>query len=756
MRSDSVSSGALRRSLIIGLLLGTLLVLLMIRVLAIQTIDFERYQSKVIEQMTTESALNARRGNIYDSNGVLLATNITTYRVFISPRSIASFDKAKGLPAGASAENIARGLSGILGEDYGITYDFALKQTTYTRYLDRTIARNVDEETVAKIRTFIDAGKYNDQIYAEATSTRYYPQDTLGAHVIGFTGSDGAGLYGLELKYNELLRGSDGKYITARDSHGNEMPYEYQSYVPAKDGDSIYTTLNSYVQSVLEEQLEATLIESGANNRVCGIVMDVRDGSILGMAIAPAFSLNDPWKLNDESLSKLAASGFAEGSDEYARLARELREFTWSNKAITEVYMPGSTFKVMTVSMVLEEKLAKLTDKFFCSGSLMVGGRTIHCHVTRGHGSLDLVGGLQQSCNPVMMTLGARLGNERFYNYIRLFGYLEKTGIDLPGEGSTLFWPRSYFGEVDLAVASFGQNFKVTAIQQLCAVASVANGGYLVTPHLVDRVTDREGNVVYKFENSIKRQIISGEVSATVAEILEGGVSGGAGGKNAYVAGFRVAAKTGTSEKVGDDRSLRIGSCVAFAPADDPQYAVIIIVDEPTLGSIYGSVVAAPYVGAVLGKILPYLGVEPVYTDDELKNMAVKTPGFVNWSVSLAKSYADNLDIAVEIRGEGKYVIKQSPAAGSYMEQSSGKIILYTSNDAPQSGVKVPDVMGRSALSANGVIINAGLNIKIEGTRNYLNGTGAVVVAQSPAAGEVVIEGTVVTLTFRYLDETDD
>lgn len=739
-----------------GLLVGLLLVILMIRVLVIQTVDFDRYHSKVIDQLTTESVLSAQRGNIYDANGVLLATNITTYRVFISPRSIAKNDRVYGLASGSSADNIARGLAEILGENYKITYEYVKKQTEYTRYLDRTIARNVDEETVKKIRGFIDVNKYNDLIYAEATSTRYYPQESLAAHVIGFTSSDGSGLYGLELKYDEQLKGTSGKYITARDSHGNEMPYEYQSYIPAKNGDCLVTTINSFVQTVLEEQLETTLIEAGANNRVTGIVMDVRDGSILAMATSPGFDLNDPWTLNDYSLGKLAASGHTEGSDEYSALKKELLLTTWSNKAITEIYMPGSTFKIMTVSMALEEKLASLSDKFFCSGSLMVAGRPIRCHKTIGHGSLDLVGGLQQSCNPVMMTLGARIGTEKFYNYVKLFGYLEKTGIDLPGESGSIFFPQSTFSEIDLAVSSFGQNFKITAIQQITAVAAVANGGNLVTPHVVDKIIDRDGNVVYEFENKIKRQIISSSVAATVSRVLEGGVSGGAGGKNAYVAGYRVAAKTGTSEKVGDNRDLRIGSCVAYAPADDPQYAIIIIVDEPSLGTSYGSVIAAPYVGAVMAKILPYLGVEAVYTDAELKNMAVDVPSFVNWSISLARSYAENLEIKIEVVGDGKYVRRQSPAAGQKMEQSSGKIILYTTNDVPDTTITVPDVAGRSAASANNMIVGAGLNIKIEGTRNYLSGAGAVVISQYPAAGTAVPAGTVVTVTFRYLDETDD
>lgn len=733
-----------------------LFAILLIRVLAIQTVDFDRYQSDVIEQWTTESVINAKRGNIYDANGTLLATNITTYRIFISPRGIEKFDDDNGLAPGTTAQNIARGLSSILEEEYGTTYDYVMKQAEYTTKLDRTIARNVDEATTNKIRVFVNLNGYNDQIYTEATSKRYYPQGNLAAHVIGFTGSDGAGLYGIELEYNRELSGTTGKYITARDSHGNEMPYEYESYIAAQDGNCVHTTLNTFVQEVLEEQLNNTLIESGAKNRVCGVVMDVNTGAIIAMATAPSFDLNDPWELNEESLNKLNASGYLKDSKEYTDYKRELLTTTWSNKAITEIYMPGSTFKIITVATALEENVVNFNEKFFCAGSLIVGAHNIHCHKTVGHGSLTLSGGLQQSCNPVMMTLGARIGTQRFYNYVKQFGYLEKTGIDLPGEGGSIFYPESSFGEVDLAVSSFGQNFKITAIQQICGIAAVANGGYLVTPHVVEKITDNDGNILYQFENKTKRQVVSKEVCESVSKILEEGVSGDGGAKNAYVAGYRVAAKTGTSEKIGDDKSLRIGSCVAYAPADSPKYAVIIIVDEPSIGSLYGSTVAAPYVGNVMEEILPYLDVEAVYTDEELENMAITVPNFIYWSRDLAKEYAESLDIEIEIKGEGQYIMKQSPASGASMEQSGGKVILYAGNELPTDLKTVPNVIGRTASAANGMIINSGLNIKIEGTRNYLSGTGAVVVNQSPAAGEKVQEGTIVTLTFRYVSDNDD
>ena len=354
-----------------------------------------------------------------------------------------------------------------------------------------------------------------------------------------------------------------------------------------------------------------------------------------------------------------------------------------------------------------------------------------------------------------MMTLGLRLGTETFYQYVEAFGYMERTGIDLPGEAKGIFFNESTYSTIDLAVTSFGQNFKVTPIQQLNAICAVANGGQLMTPHVVSKVVDTDGKTVYEADVTAKRRVISEDVCKTVSEILEEGVSGNGGAKNAYVLGYRVAAKTGTSEKVGDDKEARIASTVAYAPADDPKVAVIIMVDEPTIGSRYGSTAAAPYVGNVLEQILPYLGVEAVYSDAELEKMAVTVPNLSYWSIALSTNYLDSLGLSYEIVGDGSYVTGQVPASGTSMEKADGRVILYTGKEKPAQTVTVPNLLGKTAVAANSMVINAGLNIKIEGTKNYLSGTGATVVSQSPAAGTVVAKGEVVTVTFRYLDDED-
>ena len=751
----STDTGTVKRAGVIGMMIVAAFLFLLIRILMLQTVGYEKYRDKVLNQITTEAEVVADRGKIYDRNGVLLATSVTTYRVFIAPRIIAQVSEEQELKYDVL---IATELSGILD----VEYDYILKQTTYTKYLDRTLARNVDEEVAKRVRKVIGDNDLEDMVFLQAGTTRYYPNGTLACHALGFTGSDGAGQYGLELKYDSILSGTNGRYITARDSHGEEMPYEYQSYIEAQDGHSIITTLDINIQSTLEEQLRATYTESGGQNRATGMVIDVKTGEILAQATYPDFDLNDPRKLNDFDTETLASAGFTADSEEYAKLRQELQLTTWSNKAVTEVYMPGSTFKIVTASMAYEENLVNPTETFYCPGHHypLEGSKIkIHCHKTTGHGSQTFAVGLQNSCNPVLMMMGARIGRERFYDYFRSFGYLEKTGIDLPGEGTSIFYQESAFSELDLATASFGQNFKVSPIQQLMAVTAVANGGYLLTPRMVKEVIDSEGNTITTYSTDVKRQIISTETAKKLAEVLEGGVSGGAGAKNAYVAGYRVAAKTGTSEKIDKKnetgKEYYICSCVGFAPADDPEIAVIILVDEPTKGVLYGSTVAAPYLANVMRDVLPYLGVEAVYTDKELANMAVEAPSLVTWYASVAKSQAESMGFEVEIVGSGSVVKSQVPAPRTLMESHNAKIILYTESDMEKTTVTMPDLSGKTAVAANEILANFGLNIRIAGTNNYMSGSGAVAVAQSHAPGSEVERGTVITVTFRNQDADD-
>lgn len=734
--------------------------LLLIRIFWIQTVDYDRYQAKVIEQMTTESTVNAKRGNIYDRNGVLLATDVTTYRIFISPSSILS-SQQKADEEGKTvnyADLVARGLSEALNEGYGVTYEFVIKQTEYVKYLDRTVARQVDESTADGIVTFVEENDLDGMVYLEATSSRYYPYGTIGAHLIGFCNSDGTGIYGLELEYNEQLSGTPGKYVIARDAQSNEMPYEYEQYIPAIDGYHITAAMDIFVQAALEEQLKLAYEESGGQSRACGIVTDPMTGELLAMAVYPTFDLNDPWALNEYDSEALLSSGLASDSAEYSQKKAELLLKTWSNKAMIEAYIPGSTFKIMTSAMVLEEDAVKVTESFNCPGYYMVGSTKIRCHKTTGHGHLTFAGGIQQSCNPVLMNVGLRLGTDRFYEYFKAFGYLERTGIDLPGEGVSVFHREDNFQTLDLATASFGQNFTVTPVQHVSALGAIANGGDLLTPHAVLRITDAAGNVIERFDAEVKRQIVSTETCRTVSEILAEGVAGDGGARNAYVAGYRVAAKTGTSQKIGYENAGAddyICSCIAYAPAEAPRVLALIMVDEPTLGLLYGSTVAAPYIAGLLETILPYMGVEAVYTDAELETLSVTVPNMIGYNAQQAQARATDLGVALKIVGEGAKVVRQSPAAGEKMERDGGGLIVYLGDATEESTVQVPNVMGLSAAAANRVLINAGLNIRITGTKQHLTGSTAQVVRQSHAAGETVSEGTVITLTFTTAGETE-
>ena len=760
MVGGTPSTKVRRRAGIICIILSLIFILLSLKILFIQIFNFKEYEQKVLDQITQETSVSANRGTIYDTNGVVIATNITTYRLFIDPAAIMRQSDEDGVNY---ADIIAKGVSAI-GE-LDITYEDVMKQAGYTRYRDRTLARHLSEETADLVRTFIEESELDDKalLHLQATSKRYYPYETLASHVIGFTGSDGTGLYGLEYTYNDILKGTDGKYIGAKDSFGNEMEYDYESYIPAIDGYSITTTIDVYIQSELEEQLKTSYIESGAKNRACGIVMDVDTGAILAMAVYPPYDLNNPSVLDDDSQKKLNESGFEKDSDEYTALETQLRLEMWNNKAITELYMPGSTFKVLTAAMSYEENIVNDNETFSCPGYYIVNGQRIKCHNHKGHGSLTFARGLQQSCNPVLMQMGLRLGSENYYKYFSELGYFEKTGIDASGEEYTkegvTFWNKDLFKSADiyLATASFGQNFKISPIAHLTAINTVANDGKLVTPHFIKEIRDNEGNVIFTYETKVKRQVFSSETCKTVSDILEEGVSTDGGSKAAYVAGYRIAAKTGTSEKkdVHDTPyTPYVCSAIAFAPAEKPEVSVLFMVDEPTEGVLYASVIAAPYVGSLLEEVLPYCGVTAEYEEGERK--PVEAPWLVGANVSTAVELAEMLGFKVEVVGDGEKVKEQSPKMGALLDETNSKLILYTTDEAikEKETVKVPNLLGMTAVAANGTLTNLGLNIRIFGTTNYF-ADGVVVLKQSPAAGTAVEVGTVIEVTFGNPNDGD-
>ena len=758
-------------------LFAAIALLIIGRLAKYQLKEYDYYQSQVLSQITTEVNVNPERGNITDRNGVVLATNKSVYNIIISPKHIAlrneenkknnsdakenndvyyewtSEDGKSSYKGSEADEFIARFLSHTLEVDYSLIREkMGRKDRQY-----EVIKNNVEEKIDVKVREFIAKYDFEDQIYDRESSKRYYPYGSLASHVIGFTNSEGVGRDGIEAFYNNILEGRSGKYVQAQDAMSNDMPFAYETYISEENGYNIVTTIDKYVQSALENQLEMTYYDSGAGNRVTGIVMDVKTGGVLGMATYPAFDLNDPYQLDEDSIAKL--SQYKDGTEEYDKMFGELLFTMWKNKAITELYEPGSTFKIMTTAMALEEKLITFDTPFYCSGELIVEGwsQPIHCHDHNGHGMLPFRYGLQQSCNPALMQVAEKVGKERFFNYFEALGYTSTTGIDLPGEAKGITASRSGFDSVSLAVYSFGQTFKTTPIQQITAISTIANGGYAITPHVLKEIVDDDGKVIKSYETNIKRQVISTEVCESITVVLEDGVSGDGGAKNAYVKGYKVAAKTGTSEKLdkvdeNGEKSFRVGSCAAYAPADDPQIAAIIIVDEPMKGAVYGSVVAAPYISNLMGTILPYMGVEQQYTEEDLASLDVLISDYVGGSPQAAKDDLALRGLECEIIGDGNVITSQFPASGSTMRAENGKVIIYCGETSPRATTIVPSLYGMTADAANKMLLNADLNVRITGATN---GSSATVISQSPEAGTEVEVGTIVQFELRHLDMTD-
>ncbi len=706
-----------------------------------QVLGYASYQEDVLDQITVGSALRAARGNIYDRNGNLLATTETAYRIYISPVDIRKAMKKSGTNVD---EKIAAGLAELLGLDYSTLY----KKTQKFHLLDETVLKNATKDVADKVLLFAANNGFGSMVHVEATAKRSYPHNSLAAQVLGFTGGDGQGLFGLELYYNTYLTGIDGKYVTAKDAGGHDIKNGYIGYIPSEDGLSMTTTLDLYIQTQLELALAQAAEDSAAKNRVSGIVMDVNTGAILAMATLPSYDLNDPYTLTEEAAKEL--SNYEKDSEAYKKRKNELLYEMWNNKAITETYEPGSTFKIITSAMGLEKGVISAASPFHCTGAFRVGGVTIRCHKRTGHGGLCFAEGLQQSCNPVFMQVAARVGRDVFYDYVSAFGYLQKTGIDLPGETNSIFHQRENIHEVELATAAFGQRFNVTMIQQLAAVCAVANGGRLVTPHLMSSFSDADGNIVHSYKTTVKNETVSAATCAEISRILEEGVSGGNGVKNAHVCGYKIAAKTGTSEKLNGGR---VGSCVAYAPADDPQIAVILIVDEPSAGMVYGSVVAAPYVGSLLSNVLPYLGNAPVYTEEEAALQKITVGSYTGLPLSEAVKKIREIGLSVEYGDDrtGDTVTVQFPAAGETVTKSGGRVVLYTGG-MPLTHTSVPSILGKSAAEANALLLKAGLNICIQGAVNYHLGEGATAIAVSHEAGTQLPRGSTVTVTFRYLD----
>lgn len=716
----------------------------------VSVIDSKELSAMATDQQQSSFDIKAKRGTIYDRNNKVLAQSATVWDVIISPGDI-----EKNEPE--NREFICKGISGILGVKYE-TLTEACKDTSSRYYV---VKKKVDRSTVEKINNFVLKNNLNRySVYTVENSERSYPNGTLAASVLGFVNENEEG-YGIEAYYNSYLKGTDGRVITTTDAHGNAMPYDYSARYSAKDGNSLVLTIDETLQYYLEKNLEITVSQHKLANRSTGIIMNAKTGAIVAMATSPGFDPNDPSHVYFESdrltLAKMSADKKTE--EEILAKKQEIWGKQWQNKAVSELYIPGSVFKMFTCASALEEEVVSLDSTFECSGIADVAGTKIRCWNIGGHGVSNLTEAMIRSCNPAFIKIGQLLGVEKFSKYFEAFGFTEKTGIDLPGEADSLYVKESDMGIVELSSSAFGQTTKVTPIQMVTAAAAVVNGGKLVTPYVVDKIIDSDGNVVKSAQTVVRRQVISEETSATMRKILEDVVTANGGG-NAYMSGYRIGGKSGTSEKIDDYNSgktpeLRyVATFCAIVPIDDPEYVMLVVCDEPTSGYIYGSAIAAPVASAVFKEGLEYMGIYPQYTADELAQQDVTVPWVGGYNSIRAEAQLTAAGLKAEYIGstDGTEVTGQVPSAGTVMP--SGSTVMLYMGDIPLSDYRmstVPNVIGKTVEEANKALSEAGLNISITGAAT---GSEAKAVSQSVNSGLVVYRGSVIEVNFLVNNET--
>lgn len=731
--------------------------------------DNLKYQTLANDTQFKSKTVKANRGSIYDANGKILAQSATVYSICVDPNMVyvQQQKEAKEKADGKEQEGIPESqrmidtAATILSEELSVDYDYAVKQLTTNGENSQwaIIAKSIEKPKADDIIARAEEEDVSGLIFRDLDTKRYYPQGELAAAVIGFTNYDGDGIYGVERQYNDYLKGVDGKVISAVDAFQNEMPYKNDKIYDAQDGNSLYLTLDMTLQYYAEKYLEQQVEAHDVQNRACAIIMNVNTGAVLAMASTPGFDLNDRNSLyNPADAAKL--SGIMD-DEEYNEQYAALREQQWKNKAITELYFPGSVFKVITGSAALEEKAINLNSTFSCGQVITVADTQIHCWASYSHGSdQNFTTAMTNSCNPAFIQIGQLLGKDKFFDYFKAYGFTEPTGIDLPGEANSIYVNTSEKGPVELASCSFGQTNKVTPLQMITAYAAVVNGGYLVTPYVVSKIVDSNGNVIKTTEPSIKRQVISEETSSEMRQVLESVVNT-KGGSNAYIKGYAIGGKSGTSQKIDKSREtgnddLYVSSYCAFAPADDPEIIMLVMVDEPTAkdanGSLmyYGSIVAVPAVVNVLKEALPYMGYYPEYTKEELEALGVTLPAVEGEAVSIAKETLEALSLQVTVVGGGDKVVAQVPARASSIPRN-GRVVLYTEENYETEYTTVPNIIGYGLSDVNAILTNADLNFKVgDGAANH---SGAVAYSQNYAEGNIVPKGTIIEVTFVIKDE---
>jgi len=711
-----------------------------LRLTYLTTVQSSELQESAVDLQLADTTVSAKRGTIYDANGNVLAESASVWQVVMSP---VNFKNNKQRQAAA------KGLSEIFDLEYNDVLDDTKQQSHYV-----VVKRRIESDEREKVLELIDTLKKDYScsgvIQLLDDYKRYYPKNSLASSVIGFTGSDDQGLEGIEYEYDSYLSGTPGRIITAQNARGTDMPFRYEQNVESEDGNNVYLTIDETIQSICEKYMQKGVEDNNVLNKGVCIAMDVNTGAILAMVTTDGYDLNNPYELSAKDKKKIKSTPKKKQAEaESAALSN-----MWRNKAVADTYMPGSVFKMCVASAALEENLVNEKTSFTCTGSISVEGETIHCSNISGHGTQNFVEAISNSCNPAFVQIGQMLGASKFRQYYQGFGFSDKTGIDLPGEAEDSFWKEGKMGGVDLAVASFGQNFSITPIQMITACAAVSNGGYVVQPHVVSKITDSKGNVIKTVDKKVKRQVISDDTSKKMNEYLEYNTErqGAAAG---YISGYKVAGKTGTSEKKGVTKVESsfsedyISSFCGYAPADDPQIAMLVFFDTPDGDAYYGSQVSSPVFINIMSEVLPYLDVKTSYTDEELGYVDASAGDYTGVSVDEAKTAVEADGFTATVKGNGSTVISQIPTVSSGL-QKGGSIVLYTDSDSQSETVSVPSLIGLSPDEVNNVASAYGLNVSFSGATTS-SGTSS---SQNIEAGTSVSPGTVITVSFADSSST--
>lgn len=711
-----------------------------LRLTYLTTVQSSELQEAAVDLQLADTTVSAKRGTIYDANGNVLAESASVWQVVMSPVNFKN-DKQR--------QAAAKGLSEIFDLEYNDVLDDTKQQSHYV-----VVKRRIESDEREKVLELIDTLKKDYScsgvIQLLDDYKRYYPKNSLASSVIGFTGSDDQGLEGIEYEYDSYLSGTPGRIITAQNARGTDMPFRYEQNVESEDGNNVYLTIDETIQSICEKYMQKGVEDNNVLNKGVCIAMDVNTGAILAMVTTDGYDLNNPYELSAKDKKKIKSTPKKKQAEaESAALSN-----MWRNKAVADTYMPGSVFKMCVASAALEENLVNEKTSFTCTGSISVEGETIHCSNISGHGTQNFVEVISNSCNPAFIQIGQMLGAGKFRQYYQGFGFSDKTGIDLPGEAEDSFWKEGKMGGVDLAVASFGQNFSITPIQMITACAAVSNGGYVVQPHVVSKITDSKGNVIKTVDKKIKRQVISDDTSKKMNEYLEYNTErqGAAAG---YISGYKVAGKTGTTEKRGVTKFESsfsedyISSFCGYAPADDPQIAMLVFFDTPDGDAYYGSQVSSPVFINIMSEVLPYLDVKTSYTDEELGYVDASAGDYTGVSVDEAKTAVEADGFTATVKGNGSTVISQIPTVSSGL-QKGGSIVLYTDSNSQSETVSVPSLIGLSPDEVNNVASDYGLNVSFSGATTS-SGTSS---SQNIEAGTSVSPGTVITVSFADSSST--